>query len=240
MLTGMVGATRGMAKVLGLDSRTQVPCMWPRGPPLFFRPWSIVFAGGGLVVVIFWMGCLFSDCFETKDLWCLFSSWRSLYVRTSNSIAKKQSFESVYWNISHVLNSYLPFSSFTLRLSASSPHLTQMGEIRKLFGVCPQHDILFPCLTVREHLELYASLKGAPSDQVRVWDHSLRCREWTAKFCGITLSLPAVSGPPRPCGMILFVASHEWTASSVWGVAKIFEEEIRGRASCEYLNSIST
>ncbi len=41
-----------------------------------------------------------------------------------------------------------------------------MGEIRKLFGVCPQHDILFPCLTVREHLELYASLKGAPNDQV--------------------------------------------------------------------------
>ena len=27
-------------------------------------------------------------------------------------------------------------------------------------GVCPQHNVLFPYLTVREHLELYAIFKG--------------------------------------------------------------------------------
>ncbi|CAL1377626.1 unnamed protein product [Linum trigynum] len=37
---------------------------------------------------------------------------------------------------------------------------TDMDEIRKSLGVCPQHDILFPELTVREHLELFATLKG--------------------------------------------------------------------------------
>ena len=27
-------------------------------------------------------------------------------------------------------------------------------------GVCPQHDILFDDLTVKEHLELFATFKG--------------------------------------------------------------------------------
>ena len=33
-------------------------------------------------------------------------------------------------------------------------------------GVCPQHDVLWPSLTVREHLELYATLKGVPAAEV--------------------------------------------------------------------------
>ena len=37
---------------------------------------------------------------------------------------------------------------------------TDMVEIRKNLGVCPQHDILFPKLTVEEHLQLFASFKG--------------------------------------------------------------------------------
>ncbi|KYR01293.1 ABC transporter A family protein [Tieghemostelium lacteum] len=37
---------------------------------------------------------------------------------------------------------------------------TQMSEIRKTIGVCSQQDILWPTLTVLEHLEIYASLKG--------------------------------------------------------------------------------
>jgi hypothetical protein len=41
-----------------------------------------------------------------------------------------------------------------------------MPQIRKMFGLCPQHDILFPTLTVREHLNLYARLKGVPDQEV--------------------------------------------------------------------------
>ncbi len=37
---------------------------------------------------------------------------------------------------------------------------TEMDEIRANMGVCPQHDILYPTLTVYEHLSLYAALKG--------------------------------------------------------------------------------
>ena len=35
-----------------------------------------------------------------------------------------------------------------------------MKYIRRDLGVCPQHDILFDDLTVKEHLELYAAFKG--------------------------------------------------------------------------------
>lgn len=37
---------------------------------------------------------------------------------------------------------------------------TDMPEIRKKLGVCPQHDILFPDLTVYEHLIIFCRFKG--------------------------------------------------------------------------------
>lgn len=33
-------------------------------------------------------------------------------------------------------------------------------------GVCPQFDLLWPQLTVEEHLRFYGRLKGIPADQV--------------------------------------------------------------------------
>ena len=42
-----------------------------------------------------------------------------------------------------------------------------MNEARKYMGVCPQHDVLFPLLTVREHLEMYAKLKGVREEFVK-------------------------------------------------------------------------
>jgi ATP-binding cassette subfamily A (ABC1) protein 3 len=35
-----------------------------------------------------------------------------------------------------------------------------MKRIREDLGVCPQHDVLFAELTVKEHLELFAAFKG--------------------------------------------------------------------------------
>ena len=29
-------------------------------------------------------------------------------------------------------------------------------------GVCPQHDVLYPDMTVAEHLRLFAAIKGVP------------------------------------------------------------------------------
>lgn len=36
---------------------------------------------------------------------------------------------------------------------------TEMKEIRKMMGICPQHNILFPKLTVREHLSIFSDFK---------------------------------------------------------------------------------
>jgi len=41
-----------------------------------------------------------------------------------------------------------------------------MASIRKFLGVCPQHDVIWQMLTVKEHLEFYAALKGINKTEV--------------------------------------------------------------------------
>lgn len=41
-----------------------------------------------------------------------------------------------------------------------------MSEVRKIMGVCPQHDVLFDFLTPLDHLRLFASFKGSPADKI--------------------------------------------------------------------------
>lgn len=36
-----------------------------------------------------------------------------------------------------------------------------MDRVRQIMGVCPQFDVQYDRLTGREHLELYASIKGS-------------------------------------------------------------------------------
>ncbi|CAG8514994.1 1192_t:CDS:2 [Acaulospora morrowiae] len=43
---------------------------------------------------------------------------------------------------------------------------TEMGSIRNIMGVCPQHDILFNDLTAREHIELYAGIKNISPTEI--------------------------------------------------------------------------
>jgi len=38
--------------------------------------------------------------------------------------------------------------------------LNEMDQVRFSMGVCPQHDVLFEKLTVREHILFFAQLKG--------------------------------------------------------------------------------
>jgi ATP-binding cassette subfamily A (ABC1) protein 3 len=42
-----------------------------------------------------------------------------------------------------------------------------MDEFRKNLGICPQHDVLFEFLTVREHLELFSAFKGKTGDSIK-------------------------------------------------------------------------
>lgn len=39
----------------------------------------------------------------------------------------------------------------------------QFDQARKLIGYCPQHDAIFDLVTVEEHLQYYARIKGVPA-----------------------------------------------------------------------------
>uniref|UniRef100_A0A4W3GUY2 ATP-binding cassette sub-family A member 2 n=1 Tax=Callorhinchus milii TaxID=7868 RepID=A0A4W3GUY2_CALMI len=45
---------------------------------------------------------------------------------------------------------------------------TEMDEIRKNLGMCPQHNVLFDNLTVEEHLWFYSRLKGMAEDEIHL------------------------------------------------------------------------
>ncbi|KAJ0389186.1 hypothetical protein ATCC90586_012011 [Pythium insidiosum] len=36
------------------------------------------------------------------------------------------------------------------------------SELRRIMGICPQHDVLFGDLTVEEHLQLFGTMKHVP------------------------------------------------------------------------------
>ena len=40
-----------------------------------------------------------------------------------------------------------------------------MEEIRSMCGICPQHNILYDELTAKEHLLIFAGIKGVPADK---------------------------------------------------------------------------
>ena len=42
----------------------------------------------------------------------------------------------------------------------------EMNEIRKLTGICPQHDVLFDELTPEEHLKFYARIRVGQGETI--------------------------------------------------------------------------
>jgi ATP-binding cassette subfamily A (ABC1) protein 3 len=42
-----------------------------------------------------------------------------------------------------------------------------MNQFRKIIGICPQHDVLFDDLNVKEHLEMFCVFKGVPSSRIQ-------------------------------------------------------------------------
>jgi len=44
---------------------------------------------------------------------------------------------------------------------------TQLEEVRKCMGVCPQHDVLFDLLTPQEHMEIFYDFKCEDRDPVK-------------------------------------------------------------------------
>jgi len=64
-----------------------------------------------------------------------------------------------------ILNGLTSITSGDAKIGSHSVR-TDMAAIRTMIGVCPQHDVLFKTLTCVEHLRLFATIKGIPSEKV--------------------------------------------------------------------------
>ncbi|XP_053608124.1 phospholipid-transporting ATPase ABCA1-like [Plodia interpunctella] len=67
-----------------------------------------------------------------------------------------------------MLTGNIPISSGSIEL-AGYDVTHQTSEARRHLGLCPQHDVLFDELTVREHLEFFSSLKGSKGKELK-WE----------------------------------------------------------------------
>ncbi|CAM9405596.1 unnamed protein product, partial [Scytosiphon promiscuus] len=65
-----------------------------------------------------------------------------------------------------MLTGMIPVTSGTAFVAGRDVN-SDMVTIRHSLGVCPQHDILYPNLTVREHLRMYAVLKAVPGKELQ-------------------------------------------------------------------------
>lgn len=65
----------------------------------------------------------------------------------------------------NMMTGLMPVSKGDVKIFGKSIR-TQMAEIQQIMGVCPQHDVLWGNLTGREHLELFARIKGIPEEKV--------------------------------------------------------------------------
>ena len=57
-----------------------------------------------------------------------------------------------------ILTGLFPPTAGTAYINGNSI-LTSMDAIRESLGLCPQHNVLFDRLTVKEHLEFFTALK---------------------------------------------------------------------------------
>ena len=57
-----------------------------------------------------------------------------------------------------ILTGLFPASGGRARVNGKNTE-TEMDAIRESLGLCPQHNVLFDRLTVKEHLEFFSALK---------------------------------------------------------------------------------
>uniref|UniRef100_K3W614 ABC transporter domain-containing protein n=1 Tax=Globisporangium ultimum (strain ATCC 200006 / CBS 805.95 / DAOM BR144) TaxID=431595 RepID=K3W614_GLOUD len=87
--------------------------------------------------------------------------------------------------------------------------LSQQIEIRRLIGYCPQFDALFELLSVREHLELFAQIKGVFSHEldavVKDLMHQMNLDDFEHKLAGtlsggnkrkLSVAIAMIGSPP--------------------------------------------
>lgn len=87
--------------------------------------------------------------------------------------------------------------------------LSQQIEVRRLLGYCPQFDALLDLLTCREHLELFARIKGVPESLlagvVEAKLHEMDLTQYSNKLAGslsggnkrkLSVAIAMIGDPP--------------------------------------------
>ncbi|XP_037292721.1 ATP-binding cassette sub-family A member 5 isoform X2 [Manduca sexta] len=72
--------------------------------------------------------------------------------------------KSTLFNILTGLTAPTAGTAYVYGLDVRDPN--DMYEIRQMIGVCPQQDVLFDLLSVKEHLQFFASVKGIPRKRI--------------------------------------------------------------------------
>ena len=72
----------------------------------------------------------------------------------------------------HMLTGMVPATSGEAEVLGFSIH-GRMQEIRRMIGVCPQHNVLYDLLTVRQHLLLFAAIQGLDSSAAAAAVHEM-------------------------------------------------------------------
>ncbi|CAK1541868.1 unnamed protein product [Leptosia nina] len=72
--------------------------------------------------------------------------------------------KSTLFNILTGLTAPTAGTAYVYGLDVRDPN--DMHEIRQMIGVCPQQDVLFDLLSVKEHLKFFAAVKGIPSERI--------------------------------------------------------------------------
>ena len=119
--------------------------------------------------------------------------------------------------------------------------LTDMPSIRADLGCCPQFDILWPEITVLEHLGMYAAIKGFRGTDARdaAAAAAAEVGRWTCLICRVDshiicylLMLSALLWPARArtqCQVLHF-------SSTAPAPSALFRSSISGRALCQLYN----
>ena len=114
---------------------------------------------------------LTQQCLNVKNLTKIYSGGKLAVDDLSMTMYKNQIFALLGHNgagktttMSMLTGMYAPTrgNANVFGLSVFS----QMSEVRKIMGVCPQFDILFEMLTPEEHLQIFCMFKGVPREQI--------------------------------------------------------------------------
>ena len=113
---------------------------------------------------------------------------------------------------------------------------TETQNVRENIGVCPQHDVLWPQLTAREHLEVYSMFKGVwdAKDEIDTLLEGVKLTDVQHKECGkfsggmkrrLSVAISAMGNPD-----VIFLdepttGMDPMNRKSVWDTIKTFKKD---------------